>query len=214
VKSTPTLLPFTHKDLSNSLFNRVSPYYTSFPFFKGSFLENTPITYSVFICDTGKELYNYINKSIYSIGKEKLDGKKYNILDLDVNLFSCIVKGFVEGVNKWQQYLVEELKSYSKTPISEIQWKTLKRIGGQLFFKDFPTFEQQLWIVQCENNDKELSTELIMNVRESVLPFLNAELYKKEKDYKANRRENVEYEKQREDMLTGKFFDEDLDVIK
>lgn len=160
-----------------------------------------------------KELYEYVNDAIYSINGCVME-EGCNILELDLMLFRYLVNGFVEGAAAWQEWVLQEMAGYVKTVVSDVYWKTLKRGGGSVFFKAFPTVEQQFWITQNEHKEEESLVHLILNIRESVLPFMNPDLWKRTKDYEKNRRDNSEYENQRNDMLTGKFFEKNTNVKK
>jgi len=54
--------------------------------------------------------------------------------------------------------------------------------------------------------------KFVNDIRDSLLPWLNTDLYQKVQDRKDNTRENTAYEAQRKKLQEGKL--EDLDIIR
>ena len=67
-----------------------------------------------------------------------------------------------------------------------------------------------------QNLDREEISEYIEQIRKSLLPWLNPDLYKEVRKKEENTRVNVNYEESREKMLTNKFDykEEELDIVR
>ncbi|MCK9543212.1 MAG: hypothetical protein M0R03_14420 [Novosphingobium sp.] len=134
------------------------------------------------------------------------EGKKLPFL-----LSPYLVDEFINVSNNWRDYVLENIKEVCETEGSKINWKIVQTSGISYIFKNDLSFLQKLWVYVNTLEDKKEWMRITNDIRESVLPWLNLELWSKLKKTEGNTRENVEYEKQRKAMIEGKT--EDLEII-
>lgn len=188
---------FTLKDIEFAIFLNKNPLVATkpFPFRK---IKNHTITFEVpflFKEISLKEMFDYIK-----------EGKKLPFL-----LSPYLVDEFINVSNNWRDYVLENIKEVCETEGSKINWKIVQTSGISYIFKNDLSFLQKLWVYVNTLEDKKEWMRITNDIRESVLPWLNLELWSKLKKTEGNTRENVEYEKQRKAMIEGKT--EDLEII-
>jgi hypothetical protein len=161
-----------------------------------------------------EDLETYLNNAIYSVGRYMVNG---NVSSLNVILVNNLIVALNELLAKWQEFLLRELTAYTKTPMSQLHWASLNKVPGML--GNNLLYEQKLWISACTNNDKNSWYKDISDVRDSILPYINPELWEKVQHRKTEVRYNADYEKQKAEMILGKFtsgnikLPDDLDII-
>jgi hypothetical protein len=128
-------------------------------------------------------------------------------------LVILIQKRYKEEVNNWIEYLFDNIDDFCKeNSESLINSGILDKGGISLIFNNKLTFEQKLWVSVQSKLSKNEITRFVTEIRDSLLPWLNINLYNKVQDKEKNTRTNTAYEEQRRKLLEGNL--EELDVIK
>jgi hypothetical protein len=206
---------FTHLDLVNSIFYKTSPklFKTPFSSFNIPSLSTVKVT---FILNPPTQDFSII--SILRDTLHEINGKKIESLTmlekLSPTMLECLIKSYKEGLMSWREFVLKEIPEFSDTTYSLNKWSIVQSAGIGYIFKDKElSFEQELWISHNYYKQKNFWVDFAINMRESMLPWFNIEMWKKMDDLKKNRRENVDYDSQKEEMLKN-IKEEDLDIIK
>jgi hypothetical protein len=200
---------FNYNDLNNVLFNNIPPLFIITPFkdINNLIIQNISLPTVVFISYSPLHIYETLEKAFPD--KNLFD----KILKLPPWILGRIITKYKEGANLWIEYVLENLKEYCKTFESKLHWNTLKVSGVNNVFKEL-TMERILWMYFCQNIEKEEQVDFIMQVRDSLLPWFNYDLWQKVEKSKENRRENVNYEEIKNTILTKSVInDNDLDIV-
>lgn len=218
IDRTVPKIVFDHDTLTNALFFSTPPIFTDTPF--SSFSREPLARVKIGFCAS---LPLVPVSSITSLGKNILSFNGHSVRDteavkrLSPKLVSILLQSYLEGVKQWQEFLIENLEEYCKdNTYSQLKWSVVSGAGVQSVFSLPLTSEQQLWIDMNRMIDRDRQTEFILKIRESLLPWLNPQLFASQEKRKKNLRQNVDYEVQRRKMITGTFIDDDtdLDIIK
>lgn len=207
---------FTFDDITNVLFFNNPPSIIVKPFNHLQSLKYISLTFAVVI--TYREsLLKRISNSIIKFNNCKIDNVENKILKLPHWVYVIILKEYERISNQWINYFVDNIKDYcEKVEISKLNWSSIKLGLPSSFIKEEPTIEQKIWIKVNQSLDKKEMADYVEEVRKSLLPWLNSDLYREIKK-KENTRVNVNYEKNRESMLKDEFdykTKEDLDIIE
>jgi len=119
-----------------------------------------------------------------------------------------VIKEYKEGIEKWEDYIINNLEKYCETFESKLKWTLVKTTGVNTVLSLPLSLEQSLWIFYCSKNDEKEKIELMIKLRDSLLPWINPELWDKVQKQKENARFNSAYEKIHKQIL------EELDIIK
>lgn len=200
---------FDYNNLNNVLFNNVSPLFTITPFkdINNLSIQNISLPVVLFISETPLHTYEILEKAF--------PNKKIfeYILKLPAWMLGRIVVKYKEISNLWVEYVFANMKEYCKTLESKLRWSTLKQAGTNNVFKEL-TMERILWIFFCQTLEKEEQVDFIVQVRDSLLPWFNYEMWQKVEKSKANKRENINYEEIKNTILTQSVIDtSDLDIV-
>lgn len=189
---------FTHENISEVLFLNKSPLYTFFPFhkFKNFSGRRDSVTLRVKLFDSNKDSIEVFSNIIDSIGSVKIS----SAYEIPTWFASRILKEYKVVSSEWFHYLSEELKVYCDENLnSKIQWSSF--IHNIPIFTSSLSFEQKLWIYTNTNRDAAKYNKFIVDIKDSILPWLNLKLYSEVKKKEENTRKNVEYEKQKKEMF-------------
>jgi hypothetical protein len=158
---------------------------------------------------------SFKSQGIYSTFKKILDKEVFDsIMKLPAWMLGRIIERYKEGVDLWTVYVMDNLEEYCKKFESKLYWNTVKVTGIKEVFKDELSVERMLWIYFNQNIDKEEQVDFVMKLRESLLPWINNELWQQVEKKKENVRENVKYEEIREKiMFNSTINEEELDII-
>lgn len=142
---------------------------------------------------------------------DKINNRKVNAEDirkLPFIVLHHLYNYYILSVAEWYEYFYNNIKDYCKTPASDVRWKELK------YSQDYGAKSEAkaVWLIICDSLDREFWTKFAISLRESMLPWLNAEMYKNYKDRKDNTRTNIEYEKQRQLMAEGDLSGMDIPI--
>lgn len=209
---------FTYNDITNTLFFNKFPSLTVKPFkqLNHSGLQFISITFSIRL-SYREVLLDRISKSIIRFNNYKVENQKEKILKLPYWIYSIILKEYEKISNNWINYYTDNIDDYcKKVEISKLNWSIIKSNLPISFIKEEPAIEQKIWVKVNQTLDKEEISEYIEQIRKSLLPWLNSDLYKELKKKEDNTRVNVNYEETREQMLKNKFeySKEELDIIR
>ena len=201
---------FSLNNIADSIFRLIQPQVKITPFFdlKDPYLRRNSLTFSLYIFDKGDKLIPSLAKSLDGDYEKNIKDLK----ELPPWMLSLIHDSYQKEISNWIDYLFDNITEFcEKDSESLINWSSVDKGGIFALFSGKLTFEQKLWMsVQSKLNKNELQ-KFIIDVKDSLLPWLNNELFKKVQDAKENTRENIAYDEQRKKLQEGKL--EDLDVI-
>ena len=209
-KKTTTLHlhKFNFDDISTFLFSEDSLEVTIYPFsdWNTSILRHIPVVFQI-----NPKTPDYITVKDFVFLISKINRKKVN--HEDVKKVSFIVVGYLyqyylQLVSSWQDYFHSNIKEFCKSTISEIKWHEVKYSSDTGPKSDM----KAIWLTLCAIGDREFWTNYAISLRESILPWLNAEMYKNYKDNKDNKRFNIEYDNQRLLMADGDMKSMDIPI--
>ena len=210
---------FSFQDIEKLIFNNENPEQVVKPF-PQKYLKNTSITFGTpFIYDEEMSL-TLLMSCIKKINNKIPETCERNQIPLTIVPF--LISSFRECTKGLQEYVLENIKEFCESEISIINWKTLQVCGVESVFGKRPTFLQKLWISINTQTDRDFWLKTATDIRESLLPWLNNELWTNLEKNKENKRTNVAYEEQRRAMVEGTLTeldkkqhieDEDLDII-
>jgi len=191
----------------------VKPFQRRFP--PTSPISDVSITYSLSIFDSEDTTFSILKSAVNKFNDRPILDSE-SILRLNEWAVIDLFDAYIEGARQWKMFLISEMENYCKrNSYSKLQWLVLKRAGAKSIFSLPLSFEQRIWIAVNERIDREDHLALISQVRDSLLPWLDIDLWRNVEKKKDNTRENVDYDKQKRSMVEGadQFNDEDLDVI-
>lgn len=202
------LQKFNFDDISTFLFGEDPLAIDTFPFsiWKNSHLKNTSVTFQ--IKHTMKD--NIIIKDTFFV-ITKINHKKVtsdNLKILPLTILSYLYYYYISQIIIWEKYFYDNIKEYCETSVSKMKWNEVKYSGSYIRNND----AKAIWITICDNLDREFWTKFAISLRESILPWLNAEMYKSYKDNQGNKRINVEYDRQRQLMAEGDMTGMDIPI--
>lgn len=199
---------FNFDDISTFLFSEDPLEIYTFPFqdWKSSPLKNISMTFQIKHTISSAVT---IKDIIFVI--DKINNKKVNpeyIKSISFTILIHLYYYYIMHIVRWENYFYDNIKEYCKTSTSKIQWESIKYAKSYVNNSD----AKAVWIAICSNSDREFWTKFAISLRESILPWLNAEMYHKYKDNKDNKRFNVEYDKQRLLMAEGDVSNMDISI--
>lgn len=205
---------FSKDDIFNAIFNDQYPNVTTKPFKKlGRNLASVSVVFSLIPPSNPIET---LDKSIIYFNKKPIPKSLNIIYNLPVWVIDLLWKEYEKYLALWYDYLQNNIKEFVEEDMnSNVQWVVFKETNSRFLFKEDLTFEQRLWIFVNHQKDEKNQVKLIENVRESLLPWMNYDLWSSVEKNKKGTKQNVDYEKQRRQMVEGSFGKEDeLDEIK
>jgi len=142
---------------------------------------------------------------------DKINNRKVNTEDirkLPFIVLHHLHTHYILNVAAWYDYFYDHISDYCKTPASDVRWREIK------YSQNYGAKNEAkaVWLTICDSLDREFWTKFAISLRESILPWLNAEMYKSYKDKKDNKRTNIDYEKQRKLMAEGDLSSMDISI--
>lgn len=204
---------FTQDDIVKSIFFNQNPTFQTYPFssFNNSPLSNLPVTFKLKILFENTNLLSLLGKMVKSIGR--LEIKEDEIREIPFWMMGFLTDSLNEGLLLWKDYLLNDLKDFCKGSYSQMQWYSVTGGGIKTVFTEFPlTYERQMWVAMNAVTDKNQNAEFMVGIRDSLLPWINPNLYQASEKSKTETRVNTAYEE-----VKRRFISEDykiLDVIK
>jgi len=199
---------FNFDDISAFLFGEDLPEITTFPFkdWKESELRNVSVTFQIPTKSRDDIFIQDLTSLISKINNRDVDSDR--IRNISFVILGRLYSHYLWMLSSWENYLQKNLTEYCKTAISIIRWKEFKHTGDIGRSSD----AKAVWITACDTADREFWTNYAISLRESLLPWLDAEMYKNYKDNQDNKRINVDYDKQRKLMVDGDLSDMDIPI--
>jgi len=203
---------FTHNDISNIIFYNTPPLHTFYPFqqLKAFSKKRISLTIRVTLPGSYRNELDIAVNALFSIGEIEVKNK-YQV----PGWFVIFIIPEYNIVNKeWLMYLSKEINNFCEFDFnSKLQWSSFKR--GEALFNGEISFERKLWIYSNDLLDQRNDHKFIIDVKESLLPWLNPKLFTEVQKKKENTRVNVDYEKQRKELFESakKINQEELDEI-
>jgi len=144
-----------------------------------------------------------LGKSIIKIGNT-FQTKSIPLNKYPIWIVNLLRDSYIKGLNLWQEYIQNELREFCKTEYSKLNWHVVEQGGLSFLFTPPLTFEQKLWIGLNKRISENEKFDLILHIRDSLLPWLNYELWKVQEKSKKNKRTNIDYDKQRKALVEGR----------
>lgn len=214
---------FSYNDIRELIAEDKYPTLTIYPFNKlaNSPIRNLPVVISIKYTVTDHFSGKDILDCITTIGRTSVNASSIKALPFFV--FFLIYQEYLYQASRWQEYFYKELQAFCDTSESIAYWNAFQFVHNT----SIKSKEKATWITICKHMDREFWTKFTISIRESLLPWMNSELYKRVKDSEQNKRINVDYDKQKTAMSEGNLVDktlssfdlskipeEDIDIIK
>lgn len=197
---------FSHNDIKELIVEERYPQLTIYPFYKlpNSSIRYLPVTVSIEHTLSDQFKGKDIIPCILSVGNQQ--SPILEIKDFPFPVFFLIYKEYILQVSRWQEYFYKELPAFCESSESVAYWNAFQHTQNA----PIKNREKATWVTICKHTDREFWTKFAISIRESLLPWMNVELYKKMKDSEENKRVNVDYEKQKLAMSEGRLKDVDV----
>ena len=205
---------FNHNDLANLIFHSVFPIYQDKPLLEISNLpfKDILITFSLSLLSKEEDsIIDILKRSIKYVGEKEVNNLEF--LDTFPRwAINLLFNSYSKGMELWAEYLDKELQDFCKTDFSKLQWEVVVRGGINFLFTPPLRYEQKLWVAINSMIEKNEQREFLIDIRESLLPWINNELWHAIKKNEDKKRVNVAYDEQRKKLFEGDL--EELDVIR
>ena len=202
----PKHYKFTHADLEKAMLDGCAPSVVLCPF-RDSYnykLKKVKLSVSLISNSNDKPL-NILSKSFGCKSNELINKVSFWIA-------GAIWKEFKLATEEWSKFVQDNAEEFCKKNLSRSKW-TLFCNTSKPLQKDLLD-EQKLWILYNSMLDKEDNIKLIEAVRESIVPWINPQLWRDIEKQKKNEHQNVAYEKQKKAMVESNMnLPNDLDII-
>lgn len=189
---------FTHDDITNVIFSDIHPLHTFHPFrsLRKFSRKRDAVTIKVKLFDIPLKSYQLVKEIFYSLGSTLITDPHM----IPAWMVPTVVKQYNEISEDWFEYLSSELQNYCENNLqSKMQWSAFSRgipvLGSEV------SVEKKLWIYINEDFSKALDRKFLYELKESLLPWLNTEMYSAMKKKQDNTRTNADYEHQRQEMF-------------
>jgi hypothetical protein len=199
---------FNFRDIENILFFNKNPESTVYPFSHKT-LKKISVTFEVSFLNKEDSDLKFVFSRIKKVNNREVSKEEREGIILVLAPF--LIAHFFDKLKIWQNYIIENIKEFCDTEVSIINWKTLQSCGVSSIFNKELTFFQKLWININASNDRAFWLKTATDIRESLLPWLNNELWTKIEKNRMSKRENVDYDEQKKAMVEGVI--ENLDKI-
>jgi hypothetical protein len=229
-------------DIEQCLFYNKPPEVIIYPFWRSC---NEDIKNIYFLVELNSKIlgpmqeteYKQLSKLIKKINnnpiKEKIlfDFLSNSSTPLNNAIYFEVFKEF----SRWKSYFYNNIADYTKSIVSKFQWELIKSVGINSVMNLPLSMEQQLWIAYASAYYRIEERNFIIEIVNSLHPWLNYELYQHVKKSEENKKFNVKYEEHKKRMYSGTFglsendekiikkleqqvnnynYDDDLDIIK
>jgi hypothetical protein len=128
-----------------------------------------------------------------------------------------LIKAYKQYEKQWAVFYFDNIEKYCEENMeSQHNWIISKHAGmPSVFDVSSLSIEQKFWININANIAYKKERVFYVELRDSLLPWINPTLYQKMKEKDENTRTNVMYEQHRQQMYSGTFEgEEDLDIVK
>lgn len=187
--------PFTFQDIDNILFNKKPYYHTCYPFLK---LRNSPyvrLKLGITICIpesiTSETL---IRNSIVSVNDVNIEPSEFANL-IGGWAVPYLVEEYKGILNQWIEYFYAEIDNFCAIDYSKTRWAIVSNGGFNYLFKDKLNIEQSIWIAANHTNTDIDKSKFAISLKDSLLPWLNYDMYSNYIKNKENKKENADYAK-------------------
>mgnify|MGYP006991938265 CR=1 FL=1 len=211
-RSVPRQINFSYEDLTSAIFYSTPPAVALKPFFtvRDPYLKKTIINARLYIFEKEKNSLVTLAKSIEGDVKCNYD----YLSSLPEWVIASLRKEYDKEVDNWIAYVTKHIEDFCEKNPDSLTYSGILDKGGLSHIFSFPlSFEQKLWIsIQAKISKSEI-VKFVASVRDSILPWLNIQLYKNMKDKEQNTRINEAFEEQRRKFLEGSI-DSELDTVE
>jgi len=205
---------FTHEDLTKSIFFNQPPILITYPFSSllTSSLSGLQVTFRLKILFEEINLLNLLGKVTQKIGNWEIE-KEENIGKVPFWMLGFLTDSFNENLMTWRNYLIDNLKEFSESSYSQMLWYSITGGGVDTVFKELPlSYERQLWMSINAVDEKNKQAEFMLKIKDSLLPWINPNLYNAVEKKTKETRVNTAYEEVKKKFLSGDY--KNLDSIK
>lgn len=203
---------FKHEDITNLLFYDKAPAVTA-PLFS-----NRPAAVTFEIRIPSEEEQHINSFILHKCIKLKQPS------NLPTWVFFRIVEMYHKYLDAWMSYLLQEMHQFCKTnSLSFLKWGSYKQQPSTINYQGLPFL---LWVYSNQAIEENRHQEFMIEIKESLLPWINNKLYSEVVKKKESTRFNVEYEQQKQELALSAIptikplqpgvtdeFDEQLDWI-
>jgi len=203
---------FNDSNIERVLFHNKAPEVNIYPFRKSCVEKLRLMNFRIQLAsrsfdETRTSLYSRLSKVIVSIKNTKLtEPELFQFLSTtSMPLVNLIFIEALHQFSSWKNFFYTKLADYTKQPISKFQWEVAQSIGINSVMTLPLSMEQQLWIAYASAFYRQDERKFVVDVVESIKPWLNQELYRFVEKVKANKKTNVEYEEHKKQMISGTF---------
>ena len=208
---------YNNDNIYNCIFKNTFPTVTVYPFSKSSVtvLCTLPVTLQLDsrVAENTTVKHEVLSKVVTRIKNDNLTSASLaQFFKNTPHTFNdLILKNFFEHYIKWHDFFDTNILAFTETNRSRFQWELVKSIGIDTLFNKPYSYEQRLWMVYANFNAKRDDQRFVIEIVESLKPWLNNELYHAVKKSTENTKINAEFERQHEEMLAGSFGMSDTD---
>jgi hypothetical protein len=104
-------------------------------------------------------------------------------------MVDALSKSFLRGRQLWADYITDGMYEYVQSSESQMHWSVFRHMPQAVFTMPL-TFEQKLWVSANAGSDRKDVTDFVLEMRESLLPWLNNELWQQDDKKKKNNAKN------------------------
>lgn len=205
---------FSKDDIFNAIFNDQYPSVVTKPFKKlGRYLGSIQVVFSLV---PPSSLFETLHRSIITFNKKPVSKSLNIIRELPMWSVNLLWMEYNNYLKMWYEYVQDNIGDLARENSDfKLQGVLFSQLGAGFVFKEKSlTFEQRIWIFANFYREKDDQIRLIKDVRDSVLPWMNYKMWSDVEKNKKNTKQNVDYEKQKRQMIEGSFGKEELDEIK
>ncbi len=200
--------PFNHEDIANVLFKKQSPVRVDTPFALSSVepLRRLPVAFSLSLISDTKDIFQILSKVVYKDTSAILFITREELHQMPPWCINFLLKCYSQHIESWQEYFIKELESFCNEGISRFHWSVMQKTGVDEVFPSRPlSVEQKMWISFQDRQIQSEQNAFLVSLRDSLLPWLNIELWKNYQEKKEKTRANEDYDIQRQQMVLGTF---------
>jgi len=203
---------FNDFDIEKVLFHNLAPEVNIYPFRASCNEQLQRMNFRIQLSsrhldNNSTPLHSRLSKVIVAIKNSKLtEPELFHFLSTtNMPLVNLIFAEVIREFSNWKTFFYEHLADYTKQPISKFQWEIAQSIGINAIMTLPVSMEQQLWIAYASAFYRQEERKFVVDIVESIKPWLNQELYQFVEKVKENKKTNVEFEEHKKQMLSGTF---------
>lgn len=200
---------FEQQQVEDSIFRNEQPTVTLFPFPNGGRLGHVSVDLNIRTSFVDKPPRELLADAILRVGDFTVDTTWVGKLTRPV--FVHVWNSYIDVTNMWTVTCRGAVKVICNTTLSRNYWLLYKNSVPD---PKTMTLEYGLWVLYNMAKDKEEDVKTLIAFRDSLLPWLQPEIWNKMQE-KEPARKNIMYEEHRKQMMSGTFGNNsELDIIE